>query len=222
MRPAERARGLLLGLLGIAPGLLVPALVAGAAGCTAGRVPDARSIADEYAAAVEHRDANALWAMCSESARRSLSREDVKRALDEQRDELLEQAKQLRSEGVKTEERARLRFADGEEVALELEKGAFRIASAGALPAGGVTPEEALDQLRRVLARRSYAGLLRVLTPATRAAVERDLRSLVEGLERPDTLPIQVTGDGAAASVPNGHHVRLRRESGWWRVEDFD
>ena len=34
-----------------------------------------------------------------------------------------------------------------------------RSASAGALPGGARTPEEALDQLRRVLARRSYAGV---------------------------------------------------------------
>ncbi len=63
---------------------------------------------------------------------------------------------------------------------------------------------------------------MRVLTPATRAAVERDLRSLVEGLERSETLPIQVAGDAASVDVPGGHHVRLRRDGGLWRVDDFD
>ena len=37
---------------------------------------------------------------------------------------------------------------------------------------------QALEQLRRVLARRSYAGLLRVLSRETRDAIERDLRGL--------------------------------------------
>jgi hypothetical protein len=117
---------------------------------------------------------------------------------------------------------AQLRFEDGEEASLELRGGRFWVTSAGALPGGARTPEEALDQLRRVAARRSYAGLLRVLTPRTRAAIEEDLRSLVEGLERPDTLGVQVKGDTAAVDVPGGHHVRLRREGGIWRVEDFD
>ena len=115
-----------------------------------------------------------------------------------------------------------LRYADGEEAALELRDGKYWVTAAGALPGGARTPEEALDQLRRVLARRSYAGLMRVLTPATRAAVEGDLRALVEGLERPGTLPVQVSGDGATVGVPGGHQVKLRREAGVWRVEDWD
>ena len=94
--------------------------------------------------------------------------------------------------------------------------------SAGALPGGARTPEQALDQLRRVIARRSYAGLMRVLSPATRAAIEQDLRSLVDGLEHPETLPVQVTGDTALTNVPGGHRVRLKRDGGVWRVDDFD
>ncbi|MGH7295028.1 MAG: hypothetical protein ACRELB_08845, partial [Polyangiaceae bacterium] len=80
----------------------------------------------------------------------------------------------------------------------------------------------ALEQLRRVLARRSYAGLMRVLSPTTRAAVENDLRTLVDGLGEPGTLPVQTSGDTAVVKVPGGHQVKLKREAGVWRVEDFD
>jgi len=45
---------------------------------------------------------------------------------------------------------------------------------------------------------------------------------LVLGLERPDTLSPSVTGDTATVVVPGGHRVRLRRDGGVWRVEDFD
>jgi hypothetical protein len=117
---------------------------------------------------------------------------------------------------------ARVRYPDGEDATLDLEHGAFRIAAADALPAGARTPVEALEQLRRVLARRSYAGLLRVLSPSTRAAVESDLRSLVDGLERPDGLEVRIAGDSATVQIPGGHQVKLRRESGVWRVDDFD
>ena len=117
---------------------------------------------------------------------------------------------------------ARLRFADGEEAALDLRQGRYWVTSAGALPGGGRTPEEALEQLRHVLARRSYAGLMRVLSPATRAAVENDVRSFVDGLNEPATLPVQVSGDAAIVPVPGGHQIKLKREAGVWRVEDFD
>ena len=90
------------------------------------------------------------------------------------------------------------------------------------MPGGGKKPEDVLDELRRVLARRSYPALLRLLTPETRAAIEADLRSLVERLEHADALAVQVTGDLAVVNVPGGHHVRMRRDNGAWRIEDFD
>ena len=89
------------------------------------------------------------------------------------------------------------------------------------LPAGARTPEQALEQLRRVLARRSFAGLMRVLSPATRSAIEGDLRSLVTGLEHPEGLEVSIVGDSATVQVPGGHEVKLRREAGVWHVEDF-
>jgi hypothetical protein len=63
---------------------------------------------------------------------------------------------------------------------------------------------------------------MRVLSPATRAAMENDLRALVEGLNEPGTLPVKANGDAAVVNVPGGHQVKLKREGGVWRVEDFD
>jgi hypothetical protein len=140
----------------------------------------------------------------------------------DQRTELAEQARAISAKDARVEATARLRFEDGEEAALDLKEGKFWVTASGALPGGGRTPEEALDQLRRVIARRSYAGLMRVLSPATRAMIENDLRALVEGLEKSETLQVQVTGDTASVTVPGGHHVKLKREGGIWRVENFD
>ena len=73
-----------------------------------------------------------------------------------------------------------------------------------------------------MIARRSYASLMRMLTPATQNAIEQDLRSLVTGLERPESLPVRVTGDTAVVQVPGGHMVKLKKEGGIWKVDDFD
>lgn len=208
----------------LAPGLLAPVLasIALLAGCAGHAVPDPKSAADEYASAAARGDADAIFEMMTMSAQKSRSRDDVRRLVKEQRGELSEQAKLVTARDARVEATARLRYEDGEEAQLELRDGRFWITSSGALPGGSRTPEQALDQLRRVLARRSYAGLMRVLTPTTRAAIEQDLRSLVTGLERPETLHVQVTGDAAVVTVQGGHTVKLKRDGGVWRVDDFD
>lgn len=203
---------------------LMPVVLAAAlgAGCTGRSVPDPRSAADAYADAARRGDGDAIYDMMTGAAKKSRSREDVKRLVAEQKSELAEQAKEITARDARVEATARLRYEDGEEAQLELRDGRFWITSSGALPGGSRTPEQALDQLRRVLARRSYAGLMRVLTPATRAAIELDLRSLVTGLERPETLHVRVAGDAATVAVPGGHTVKLKRDGGVWRVDDFD
>jgi hypothetical protein len=192
------------------------------ASCTSARVPDPRAAALAYADAAARGDADALYAILTRASRLARGRDDVRKVVSDERDELAEQAKELRRADVHVEATARMRYADGEEAALQLAEGHYRVTAAGALPGGALTPEAALEQLRRVLARRSYAGLLRVLSAATRSSVENDLRSLVDGLNEPQTLDVKVSGDEAQVPVPGGHHVKLKRDSGIWRVEDFD
>lgn len=190
--------------------------------CASSRVPDPHDAARAYAQAAVRGDADALYAMMTTESQRARSKDDIRQVVAGERDELAEQGRELVRPDVRVEATARARYADGEEAALDLRDGRYGITATGALPGGGRTPEEALDQLRRVLARRSYAGLMRVLSPATRASVENDLRALVDGLSDPERLPVQLTGDAAVVPVPGGHQVKLKREGGVWRVEDFD
>ncbi len=190
--------------------------------CASSRVPDPHAAAAAYAAAAARGDVDALYAMLTASSRQARSRGDLEKTISEERVELAEQAKDLSHGDLRVDATARLHYADGEEAALELRGGHYWVTAAGALPGGARTPEGALEQLRRVLARRSYAGLMRVLSPATRAAVENDLRSLVDGLSEPGTLTVQVSGDSAVVPVPGGHQVKLKRDGGVWRVDDFD
>lgn len=185
-------------------------------------MPDPEPVVDAYAQALQAADVDAIYEMMSEESRQTLSRKELERILSEQRAELGEHAKALQGSGRELSAQAQVRYNDGEIATLDLVDGEFRVTAADALPAAGRTPEQALSQLRRVLARRSYTGLLRVLTPRTRNAVEGDLRSLVEGLNAPDALTIDVVGDTATVIVPGGHRVELRREDGVWHVDDFD
>jgi len=202
--------------------LLASSLLLASPACAGRGASDPRDAARAYGEAAARGDARGLYAMMSSSSRRDRREEDVAKVVADERAELAEQGAALAQPGSRVTATARLRYADGEEAALDLQGGRFWVTSAGALPGGGRTPEEAIEQLRRVLARRSYAGLMRVLSPATRAAIENDVRNFVDGLNEPATLPIQVSGDDATAVVPGGHQVKLKREGGVWRVEDFD
>lgn len=207
----------------LAPALLLLPSALPALGCGAASLPDPKRAVAAYAEAAARGDADAIYEMLSDKGRRALSREEVRKIVADEKDELIDQSKAVTAPGVLVRPRARVRFADGEDATLVVdEKGDYRIATADALPAGARTPEQALEQLRRVLARRSYAGLLRVLSPATRSAIESDLRGLVNGLEHPEGLEVNVAGDAATVQIPGGHEVKLRREAGVWHVEDFD
>jgi len=200
----------------------VAAATAMSAGCARATIPDPRDTVRAYEAAAAKGDARAIHGMLSERSRKSLAVSDVERMLADERAELTTQAKAMQDPSTVVRASARVRYADGEDATLDVEEGTFHISSADALPAGARTPNEALEQLRRVLARRSYAGLMRVLSPSTRSAIESDLRSLVDGLAHPDGLDVQVSGDVASVQIQGGHFVKLRRDAGVWKVEDFD
>jgi len=185
-------------------------------------MPEPDPVVDAYAAAVRAGDADAIYRMMSAESRRATSRDEIARVLKEQRAELTLHAEAIAAKERVVTARAEVRYDDGEVVSLDLDDGQFKVTAADALPAAAKTPEQALSQLRGVLARRSYAGLLRVLSPRTRAAMEQDIRTLVEGLNEPESLQIEVVGDAATVTVPGGHQVKLRREDGVWHVDDFN
>jgi hypothetical protein len=187
----------------------------------AASVPDPREAALAYARAAETGDGDAVYEMLSDESKRRYTESEVRALVADEKAELRLQAEAVRA-ATKVVTEASVPYADGEEAALILEGGAFRISAADALPADSRTVVQALGQLRKVLARRSYQGLLRVLTPRSRAAMEEDLRSLVIGLEQPEGLDVELSGETATVVLPGGHLVKLRKEAGVWRVEDFD
>jgi hypothetical protein len=190
--------------------------------CAAGSIPDPKDTLRAYQEAAQKGDSRAIYEMLSEKSRQSWRPADVERIVGDEKAELATLAKAVGEPGAVVRASARVRYRDGENATLDLEDNAFRISSADALPAAARTPREALEQLRRALARRSYAALLRVLSPSTQSAIESDVRALVEGLKEPDGLDVQVSGDAASVQIQGGHSVKLRRDGGVWKVEDFD
>jgi hypothetical protein len=158
--------------------------------------------------------------MLTSDAQRTYGRDGTRRLVSDARAEMSAQGRALLRPGAHVEATATVPLRDGTSVELELEPSGFRVASAETLPSGARTPVEALEDLRRALARRSYPALLRVLSEKARTAVEKDMRSLENGLADPKTLDVKVTGDRAEVEIPGGHAVTLERDGGTWRVDD--
>ncbi|MEM9696736.1 MAG: hypothetical protein AAGA56_29635 [Myxococcota bacterium] len=196
--------------------------IALAGGCaSASSMPNPDDALAAYTAAVKSGDAEALYGMMSEESRKEVSLEELGRVLREQKRELAAHAQALEAPERSVRARAEIRYPDGESATLSFDDGMFRVSSAEGLPATPRSAKDALAQFRRAMARRSYSAVLRLLSPETRAMVEDDLRSLVEGLEDPDALDVEEKGDEARVIVPGGHVVELRRVDGVWHVEDF-
>jgi hypothetical protein len=207
--PARRALwGLFLGLV--------------SGGCARPALPDPRGVAREYAAAARRGDSERIYSLLTPQAQRDYGRAGAQRLVRESRSELAAQGSALERGPLALEASAEIRFDDGEVAHFELKDGTFRLSALGSLPSLPHTPAEALADLRRALARRSYPALIGVLSSETRSALDGDLDSLVDGLEDPQTLEVKISGDSAVVEVPEGHQVRLKREAGIWHIQDFN
>jgi hypothetical protein len=190
--------------------------------CSAQRLPDPKVTAHAYASAAQRGDSDAIYALLTPEGQRALGKEGTRQLVRESKRELERTAKAIDSAGARVEANAEARFSDGESATLVLEEGRFRVDAASLLPARPRTPSQALSGLRRALSRRSYPALMALMSTDSQGALEADLGSLVNGLEHPETLDIQINGDIAEVELPTGHLIKLKREAGIWRVLDFD
>jgi hypothetical protein len=202
--------------------LLGGALLAALLGCSRPAVPDPKLAALEYAQAIEAGDDRAVYEMLTKRSQMEYGPDQTKALVAGADNELKHEAAALRKGPLTVQARAEILFSDGEKAMLELESGRFKVSQVGTLPSGAVTPGQALAELRAALARRSYPALMRVMTASSRGTMETNMRALVSGLEEPETLDIRVEGDHAEVELPDGHTVRLRREEGLWKIDDFD
>jgi len=205
-------RGSSLRLLGLS-GLLVA--------CGRPALPDPRAAARAYADAAAQGDAGRIYSLLTKDARRTYGERRTRELVADTRAELTRTAAALRRADTRVEGEATVLLDDGTRVELTLESDGFRVAAADTLPSAARTPSEALEGLRRALARRSYFAILRVLSREARGELETDLRSLARSLEEPATLAVKVDGDRAEVDVGAGHLVTLRRDRGSWYVEDI-
>jgi hypothetical protein len=174
-----------------------------------------------FTAALEHDQPQAAYALLDPELRGAIDRERFLRLWRENRAELAELGDRFGRTKAAAVARASAALEDGEQIALVLEDGRWRIAG-GVLDAQALsTPLDTVAELRRALRRQSLPSLLRVLSRERRAAWAAAFEKSIEATSDPLDLRVEVNGDDAIVHLTGGGEIHLKREAGRWQVWDL-
>lgn len=223
--------------------------VVGCSGATGTEGP--RDALRTYARAIEDGRLDDAYKLLSEDARRQLSFEAFKRAIEEARPEALEVARALARPASDPTVTAVVTVPNGEELRLVFERGEWRVDAAAIDLYGQTTPRQALVGFIRAFERKRFDVILRYVPDAERegavpkegkeGAVVTDgelsaerLKLAWEGPQKATmdaivqalkvalpTSSIEETGEFAAMAYGSGDTVSLIRERGVWKIKDF-
>lgn len=202
-------------------GLVVVVICAGCASRPAGQVPNPADTGARLTAALEGDRPELAYALLDPQLRASLDQERFLRVWRENKQEIAELGQRLGHTDAKAGARAHVELEDGEQIALVLEAGQWRIAG-GLLDAQALgTPLDAVAELRRALKRQSLPSLLRVLSRERRAAWLAAFEKSMEQTSDPLDLRVEINADDAIVHLTGGGEIHLKREAGRWQVWDL-
>jgi hypothetical protein len=184
-------------------------------------MPDSRVALDAYLKAAEDGDEKALRAMMTDRAAQELSDEELRGLLARDHKEFRARRKGF-SDSPERGGRAQIFFDDGSVASFLIEKGQFRVESAGLVAPRPRTPEDAVRSLKAALAARDFERLLSALTKDSADALAGSLARLDKSLQDLDTAIVEVREDRARIEFADGRVLTLRREDRVWRVEEIE
>lgn len=203
--------------------VFVPALALLCACSSLNRVPHPDAVLQQYVEHIEGGELDAAYALLSEAQRQSMSLDEFRTAAQEHPEELASQVRELRRQMTEPiPVRAEIRLDSGDVATFQLHGGRWRIAEGAAGAVSLTSPTQTLRALRRALLRRSYRGVLRVLSREARAQVEDEIARIIEGIEDEESLTIEVTGNRARVIYDENHFLELQREDGEWMIVDMN
>ncbi len=229
------------------PRLVAALAIAGTAACTSVSGPSDTLRA--YASALEDKRVEDAYHLLSDDARRTTSLEAFRRMVLENPDDVLEVARALARPGSPPVVTANVTMPNGDELALVLEGGKWRVDATAVDLYGQATPRQALAGFLRAYERKRYDVLLRYIPDADREGVATgplgapsggaeitpaQLKAAWEGAQKEETervlqalraaMPtstIEEHGETASMSYGSGGTVSFLRERGLWKIADF-
>lgn len=190
-----------------------------------------------YARALEEGRADDAYALLSDEARRSLSREAFRRMVSESPDEVREIARGLARPSSDPVVTATVISPKGESLLLVYEGDRWKIDGSAIDFYAQTTPRQAISAFLRAYEHKRYDILLRFVPDAYREGLDAGkLEEAWQAKEQADemqrithairaalvTSSIEEVGDRASMAYGTGGLVQLVREHGSWKIEDFD
>jgi len=226
-------RGAFAWLLVSATGLGL--VVSTASGCARGGAEDPASTLHAYAHALEEGRASDAYRLLSDDARRGMSFEAFKKTVESSPDDAREIGAALSRPTAPPVITATVTAPSGETLDLVWSGGRWRLEASAIDLYQQDTPRHALVGFLRALEKKRYDVILRYVPDSHREGLDAaklkaawegadkdEIESVVAGLKQ--ALPsasIEETGDHA--QMPYGAGVmKLVKEHGQWKVEDFD
>lgn len=203
-------------------------------GCV-GAPQDPESVLHSYARALEDGRAEDAYRMLSDDARRGLSLEAFRRMLLESHDDVHEVGQALSRPTSPPVVTATLSTASGQAIDLVLENGKWKVEATAIDLYAQDTPRHAVLGFVRALDRKRYDVILRYVPDAHKEGLDpAKLKAAWEGHDKEEmdqvlaalkaalpTVAIEEVGDSAQMPYGPGT-MRLVREHGLWKIEDFD
>lgn len=190
----------------------------------------------EFAAALSAHDYSAAYAMMSSTYRRRVSQDEFVRHLADNPAEATAAVDALSHPEDEAEQVAVVELADGDEVELHNESGAWRLATNVVDFYDQSTPRAALRSFIRALERERYDIVMRFVPNADSDGMSADamrtawsgdgreeISRLIASLRGAFDNPIEEVGDRATMRYGDAQaSVQFVREGGVWKIEDPD
>jgi hypothetical protein len=213
---------------------LALALAMGAPACAASS-QDPESTLHAYAHALEEGHAEEAYRLLSDEARRGMSYESFKKTIESSPDDAREVGRSLSRPTTPAVITATVTTPTGETLELVWADGRWKIDASAIDLYRDDTPRHTIEGYVRALARKRYDVILKYVPEAHREGLdEAKLKTAWEGPDKDEiekvlaglkqALPsgsIEETGDRAQMAYGAGI-IKLVREHGRWKIEDFD
>lgn len=203
--------------------------------CGGASAEDPESVLRSYARALEEGRADDAYRMLSEDARRGTSLEAFRRAVKDDPAEVRDIAQSLSRPTSRPVVTATITTANGQDLLLVLENGAWKVDATAIDLYPQDTPRHAVQGFVRAVKRKRYDVVLKYVPDAHREGLDaaklkaaweghdqEEIQQVVSALEQAlPTATIEETGDHAAMAYGTAT-LQLVRERGLWKIEDFD
>jgi hypothetical protein len=210
-------------------------LAASVAACATTASQDPESTLHAYARALEDGRAEDAYRLLGDEARRSMSFEAFKKTLDSSPDDAKEIGRALSRPTTPAVITATVTAPSGEALELVWNDGRWKVEASAIDLYRDDTPRHTLQGYVRALERKRYDVILRYVPDAHREGLDAaKLKTAWEGPDKDEieqvlaglkqalpTASVEETGDRAQMAYGAGV-IKLVKEHGRWKVEDFD